>query len=593
MSNQVKPNPFGKAEDLLSAGRLEEAELRFCQLSADGLHAAEACFRLGQICRQRSRLTEAAEWLDQALKVRPEWPDAYHELALVSLANQEAQEAIVNLHQALRIDPAHLVARRTLADLFQAACHWREAAHQYAELFALQPTDPILFQNFGFCCQEAGEFQLAEQAYAKALKLGADSSELRFNIGVTRLKQGRPVEAILAFKEALDLDPTITLANLAMANAYRQVGDLDSSEACLRQEQAINPNCADAAVNLGVVLQERHRVKEAIHCYKQAIQLNPHHPILHWNFAIASLLAGDYETGWPEYEWRWQVKHKPKPKFVEPEWDGRDLEGRAILLYAEQGFGDTLMFIRYAPLVARRNGRVIVECQPPLRRLLAAMPDLSHVVGFGETLPEFQVQAPLMSLPRIFGPVLDSDHQWEPYLRPARGIERLLPPHDENALKIGIAWGSNPQHPIFAEKSLDLAKWHPILDVPGCEFFSLQIDPNPSAVAIMEKHPHIHNLQPRFSDFADTAAVIRQLDLVISVDTSVAHLAGGLGHSVWVMLSFSADWRWLLKRKDSPWYPTMSLFRQSRPGHWESTVNEVAQNLEALASRRDLDRHSR
>jgi hypothetical protein len=372
-----------------------------------------------------------------------------------------------------------------------------------------------------------------------------------------------------------------------MAIAFRQLGDLGSAETSLRRELEIDPNCADAAVNLGVVLQERHRVKEAIHCYKQAIQLNPHHPILHWNFAIASLLTGDYTTGWHEYEWRWQVKHKPKPKFTQPEWDGSDLRGRTILLYAEQGFGDTLMFIRYAPLVAQRNGRVLVECQPPLKRLLAAMPGISHAVSHGEPLPEFEVQAPLMSLPRIFGPVLDADLRWEPYLRPAAGLEWKLPFHEANSFKVGLVWASNPQHPVFSEKSLDLHRWAPILNVPGCEFFSLQIDPNPSAVEFLREHPQIHNLHPGFSDFADTAAAIRQLNLVISVDTAVAHLAGGLGHSVWVMLSFSADWRWLLKRKDSPWYPTMTLFRQPRPGDWDSVIGEVTRHLTELSSRRD------
>lgn len=584
-----KTNQFQEAETLFSAGQLPEAEIQFIQCSAQGEHAAQARLRLGQICRQQGRIPQAAVWLRSSLELNPKCADAHHELALVWLACQKPQDAVKNLQQALAADPAHVAARRTLADLLQAAGHWREAAQHYAQLFSQNPNDATLFQNFGLCWQEAGDFQLAEKAYLKVLRLGMDSPELRFNLGVTRLKQGRPQEAIASFKESLALDPTQTLAHFAMANAYRQLGDLASAEASLRRELEINPNCADAAVNLGVVLQERHQVKEAIHCYKQAIQLNPHHPILHWNFAIASLLAGDYETGWHEYEWRWQVKHKPKPKFSQPEWDGSDLRGRTILLFAEQGFGDTLMFIRYAPLVARRNGRVIVECQPPLQRLLAAMPEVAQVVSQGEPLPEFQLQAPLMSLPRIFGAILDADYRWEPYLRLAHGLHWQLPPHKESSFKVGLVWASNPQHPVFSEKSLDLQRWAPILDIPGCEFFSLQIDPNPAAVEFMRERPHMHDLQPRFSDFAETAAAIRQLNLVITVDTSVAHLAGGLGHSVWVLLPFAADWRWLLKRKDSPFYPTITLFRQPRPGDWSSVIDEAARHLAELLSRHGPD----
>jgi tetratricopeptide (TPR) repeat protein len=593
VSTEANKRKLSQAEELFLSGRFSEADALYRELCRTGHYPDQSRFRLGQIARRQDRFSEAADWLTQALAVRNMWPDAHYELALAHLAAQNPREAIAGLQKALAQDSAHVGARRTLADLLQAASHWRDAAQNYAELLPLQPNDPSLYQNFGLCCQELGEYQVAEKAYLKTLYFGTESPELRFNLGVVQLKQGRPGEAIASLQSALKLDPALTLANLAMANAYRQLGDLSSAEGSLRRELAINPNCADAAVNLGVVLQERHRVREAIHCYKQAIQLNPHHPILHWNYAIASLLAGDYETGWHEYEWRWQVKHKPKPKYSQPEWDGSDLQGRTVLLYAEQGFGDTLMFIRYAPLVRRRNGRVILECQPPLKRLLGAMPDISQVVSFGEPLPQFHLQAPLMSLPRIFGPALDADHRWEPYLRSAQDVEWLLPAHDPDKFKVGVVWASNPQHPIFSEKSLDLGKWEPVLNVPGCEFFSLQVDPNPTAVSFVRDHPHVHSLHPRFSDFADTAAAIRQLDLVISVDTSVAHLAGGLGHLVWVLLAFSADWRWLLKRKDSPWYPTMSLFRQPRPGDWESVVAEVARHLAELASRRDRDHRPR
>lgn len=584
-SNQPLPDPLAEVDGLCAAGRFGEAELACRKLANESAHCAAACFRLGRICRRGGRLSESIGWFEQALRNRSDWPDAYYELALTWLSSQKAQQAVVCLRQALSLKRDYSQARRTLADLFQAAGHWREAAQEYAELLPSQPNDPVLFQLFGLCCQELGEYQFAEKAYLKTLQFGLDSAELQFNLGATRLKLGRPLEAIACFQNALLKDPLLTLANLGMANAYRQLGDWDSAEICLRREIEINPNCADAAVNLGVVLQERHRVREAIGCYRKAIELNPLHPILHWNFAIASLLAGDFQTGWNEYEWRWQVKHKPKPKLAQPEWDGSPLNGRTVLLYAEQGFGDTLMFARYAPLVVQAGGRVILQCQPPLKRLFEQMSDIDGVFSEGESLPGFDLHAPLMSLPRVFGPSLDADHHWAPYLRVHPGIEWKLPVHDPTATKVGLAWASNRKHPVFSEKSLELERWEPILKVAGCEFFSLQFDSDPGAANFIQSHSRIHEFPARFSDFADTASAIAQLDLVISVDTAVAHLAGGMGKLVWVLLSFSADWRWLLKRSDSPWYPTMSLFRQPQPKDWDAAVLEVAKQLAEFAGR--------
>ncbi len=579
---------LAEAEELFSAGRLTEAEARFRSPSTDGPDAAQARFRLGQISRRLGKSGEATEWLRRALELQPEWAEAHHEMGLAWLAGRQPDAAVASLLQALAQNPGHIRARESLADLLSALGNWKEACAHYGVLIEWQPQNVNWLRNYGLCCQELGEFRRADKAYTTCLELEADSPELRFNLGVVKMKQCRFLAALEQFQAALQQDPNLTLANLAQANIHRQLGDLDTAEACLRRELEINPNCADAAVNLGVVLQEKQRVNEAIACYRQAIELNPHHPVLHWNFAIASLMAGNFETGWNEYEWRWQVKHKPKPRFPQPEWNGHDLEGRRILLYAEQGFGDTLMFIRFAKLVAERHGRVIVQCQPPLKRLLSNIPELTLVKAEGEALPEFDVQAPLMSLPRIFGSTLDTAVPWEPYLQAPAGLDVPLPAHRANALKVGLVWASNPQHPVFAEKSLALSRCEPILKVRGCEFFSLQIDPDDDARACMGRFTHIHEFANRFPDFAETAAAIEQLDLVISVDTAVAHLAGALGRPVWVMLSFGADWRWLLKRKDSPWYPSMQLFRQPRRRDWESAVAEAAQQLTDLVTARGI-----
>ena len=581
MSQSEQGASMAAAEAFFGAGRLSEAEAQYAVVGRGGPEAARARYRLGQINLRTGRVSAAVEWLRSALELQPRWADAQHELAVAWLADGKVAEALGSLQSALDADERHTAARRTLADLYQTAGRYREAGLLYAALLSDGQGEGPVQQSYGYCCQELGEYAKAEGAYRRALTAGLDSPELRFNLGVTQLKQGRLREAIISLMEALRQEPGLTLANLALANIYRQMGDLDGAEQSLRRELEINPNCADAAVNLGVVLQEKHRVGEAIACYRQAIELNPHHPVLHWNFAIASLLAGNYETGWNEYEWRWQVKRKAKPKFVQPEWDGKALDGRRILLYAEQGFGDTLMFVRYGLMVAGAGGQVMVECQPPLKRLLGAMPELERVVGQGEPLPGFEVQAPLMSLPRILGRRVETEYRWQPYLRAPEAVRVGLPVYPR-ALRVGVVWASNPQHPVFADKSLPLARWEPIIGVEGVEFFSLQVDADPEALDYMRGRPRLHRLAEPLRDFAETAAVIAQLDLVISVDTAVAHLAGGMGQAVWVLLSHGADWRWLLKRSDSPWYPTMRLFRQPARGDWDSVTGEVARHLKAL-----------
>jgi hypothetical protein len=301
---------------------------------------------------------------------------------------------------------------------------------------------------------------------------------------------------------------------------------------------------------------------------------------------MAWLLLGDYERGWAEYEWRWRTGEMHLPSFAQPRWDGAPLGGRTVLLYAEQGLGDALQFVRYAPLVRQRGGRVIVACRAPLLRLLAGCAGIDRLADQAGDLPAFDVYAPLLSLPHLLGTTLATVPAAVPYLHadPAlverwRGELAAGP-----AFRVGIGWQGSPLHPADRRRSVPVSFFRPLAAVPGVRLYSLQKGTGAEQLGGPHGRFPAEDLSPRLADFADTAAVMKNLDLVITVDTALAHLAGALGLPVWVALPFAPDWRWLTGRDDSPWYPTARLFRQPRAGAWAEVFGALAAELRRLVT---------
>jgi hypothetical protein len=294
------------------------------------------------------------------------------------------------------------------------------------------------------------------------------------------------------------------------------------------------------------------------------------------------LLCGDYRSGWEEYAWRWRIDafNAPARRFHQPMWDGSALDG-SVLLHGETGLGDTLQFVRYAPLVAQRCRSVVLECQPQLERLLRGMPSV-QLVAQGQPLPPFTVHAPLIELPRVFGTTLATVPWPGPYVRaPRERVEqwRALLGARNGARKVGLAWSGSPHNMNNRKRSLPLDALAPLGQVPGTRFYSLQVGPAAAAAAAAPAKLQIIDLTASIRDFADTAALVELLDLVITVDTSIAHLAGAMNAPTWVLLAHSPDWRYHLGRSDNPWYPSQRLFRQQRAGEWEQVVQEVAAAL--------------
>ncbi len=346
----------------------------------------------------------------------------------------------------------------------------------------------------------------------------------------------------------------------------------------------LKPRFAEALNNLGNAFQCQRRLDDAADCYRRALELQPDFAGAHYNQSLLQLLLGDFVHGWPEYQrWSSQTPERVLRHFPQPIWDGQPLDGKTILLHAEQGFGDTLQFIRYARLVKHRGGTVIVECQPDLATLLANACGSDCVIPRGQPLPKFDVHAPLMSLPAILGTTLKTIPADVPYLK--SDPQRAAHWRDEltgDGFKIGLVWQGNPLHKNDCFRSLRLEHFAALAGVPGVRLFSLQKGSGSEQVAALSGRWPIVDLAPRLRDFSETAAVMENFDLVISCDSSPAHLAGALGVPTWLALPTASEWRWLLDRDDSPWYPSLRLYRQQRVGDWAEVIERMRQDLVQL-----------
>jgi len=352
----------------------------------------------------------------------------------------------------------------------------------------------------------------------------------------------------------------------------------ESLESCLKA-LTLKPQFLGALHNLGSALQAQGELEEAAECFQKALRLDPNHAKTHLNQASLMLVQGDFERGWEEYEWRWKTGQLPKREFREPRWMGEPLSGRTILLHAEQGLGDTLQFIRYAALVKRLGARVVVECQKPLVKLLSRSQGIDQLAAQGDDVPHFDVHAPLLSLPRILRTTVNSIPADVPYLFADPGLvddwrERLK---EQSGLRIGMNWHGRAGDGMFRRRDIPIECLAPIAQMPGARLVSLQKGDGRKELAgagfpIFDPGDDVDTVH---GPFMDTAAIIMNLDLVITSDTSVPHLAGALGVPVWVALPFVPDWRWLLNRQDSPWYPTMRLFRQKARGDWTTVFEEI------------------
>jgi Flp pilus assembly protein TadD len=544
----------------------------------------EAWGLLGAALRGQGRRAEAAAAYREALRRLPGQPNALTDLGLLLAEDGRPGEAVALLQEVVHLLPQSAQAHHNLGVALAQLGRREDAVRSLEEALRLRPDYPEAHYNLGNAVKELGRKDEAIARFREAVRLRPGYAGAWNNLGLALTEAGSPGEAIEALRRAVELQPRMKEALNNLGLAYADLGRFADAETCYLQALELDPGYVEAHTNLGSACKELRRLDEALACYQWAIWLEPDSATAHYNRSLTLLQMGDYEQGWPEYEWRWRRKQaRPRP-FPQPRWDGSPFEGRTILLWMEQGLGDMIHFLRYAALVQRQGGRVIVECPAPLVPLVWTCPGIDILVAQQQALPEFDVQAPMLSLPALLKTSHASVPAEVPYLsaepdRVASWRRRL---GDAREFRIGVVWQGNPRFQWDRHRSFPLACLAPLAAVAGVRFISLQKEHGVEQLAAARPALAVtvlEGLDGGPGAFQDTAAVMQSLDLIVSADTSVAHLAGALGMPVWVALSQVADWRWGLTGESTPWYPSMRLFRQARLGDWRSLFEGMAVQL--------------
>lgn len=584
------------------AGRLREAGHIYGRLCSADRRDTDVLFLMGVLCCDLGAFEPACRFLKEALALVPTHARARGQLAValdalgdVRAVAGELTEAQRYFEQALTWMPEDA---RTLRSLGRVALLRGDSARAeiYLARSLVHQRDHAEALNWlGLARLQLKKYVAAEHPLRQAVRLQPTLHQARNNLGLALHWQGRVAEAETSFEELLAIDPTHQRARINLANTLRVRGAHERARQELESVIATHPEAADALNNLGAVFQDLAQPAQALTALTRALELAPDVPEIRWNLALTQLQLGDFANGWRNFETRWQGCASLQgvyPMPLERAWRGEALRGKRLLLWAEQGFGDTLQFIRFARDVALQGAVVDVLVPPELAGLVRGVAGVSTVFVHGQPLPPYDYHCPLMSLPHHLdiAPTIDALHGATPYLSAAAhrvdDWRRRL--NSFPGLKVGLAWAGRAR-PYSAElmavdrrRNLPLDHWGPILKVPGCSFFSLQ----KGGAASASSDPgtlgsSIHDFSAEWSDFADTAGFLANLDLVISVDSAVAHLAGGLGKPVWLLNRFDSCWRWMLGRSDSPWYTSLRQFRQPQPGAWEPVVQAVAAALTA------------
>ncbi len=507
---------------------------------------------------QQGELQRAAALYLDILAIEPNHFDALHLLGVYALQADDATAAFDLIARAIEIDPRQALAHVNLGVTLQKLGRRDDAIASYQRALDLEPRHLTALNNCANTLLDMQRYDDAIAYFERALRIDPAYPEALNNLGYTLIETGRHEEALVCLARALEANPDYVAAHFNRANA----------------------------------LQYLNRLDQALDSYAAVLQREPGHVDANFNEGVCRLLAGDYQAGLPKYEWRWRKEgyRQLLQAYAQPLWQGLEaLHGRTILLYSEQGSGDTIQFCRYTPALAALGAKVVLRVQPALKTLLTGLTGVSRVIGDDEPLPAYDVHCPIMSLPARFlsrPDALPAPTALAPDAARVRAWGERLARHAgmRGGARVGLCWSGNPEHDNDTRRSIRLIQFQRVLDGPH-QFVSLQKDLRAVDRLLLERAPparfaNLARFEAELSDFADTAALIANLDLVISVDTAVAHLAASLDKPVWLLLPFAPDWRWMRERADSPWYRSMRLWRQPAPGDWDAVLNAVTAQLE-------------
>jgi tetratricopeptide (TPR) repeat protein len=463
-----------------------------------------------------------------------------------------------------------------------------EAERLYRQILVLDPRHADALHLLGVIAFHAGRADAGRALIGQAIAINPQVPEYHNNLGNILKESGSPEEAFACYRRALALRPAFVDAHFNLGNAYGKEERFEEAIESYRAALGLQQDHFGTWHNLGNTLRSLGRTDEALDCYRRVPPSSPVFAEARWNQAITRLLAGDLARGWEDYESRWDLERaKPRRRsFTQPAWEGGPARGRRILLHAEQGLGDTIQFIRYAALVKARGLKVLLECPAPLQSLLARAPGVAQAVASGEPLPEFDLHLPLLSPPRLFGTTLQSIPAPRAYLSPDPSLARKWKAKLGAAgktLRVGLVWAGGTSD---RKRDCGLAALAPLAAARNATFYSLQVGEAAAQAASPPAGMKLVDLSVELKNFSDTAALVGQLDLVVTTDTAAAHLAAALGKPTWILLRYAPDWRWLLGRDDSPWYPSARLFRQRKPGEWAEPIDRAAVALRAFRKSR-------
>ena len=582
-------------------GLRERAEAAYRQAIDCNPDLAQAHFNLGNVLASRDQLAEALECYRNALALEPGSARVHCGLgwALRKAGEGERKAAIAHFERALELAPETVEAARELGIAWLEEGDAAQAEAYTHRALQLEPRSVELHLHLGNIFRHARRFDDALASFRDAVALQPGSAQAHNNLGSGYLDLERLDEAMGAFRKAIELDPGLAEAHLNLGIALQKSGDEAAAIARYLDALRADPKLAEAWLNLGCAREREGDPEAALECYDRALAAKPDDAQAHFNRALQLLLTGKFAEGWQEYEWRWRLPDMGlggvRAFSDRTHWEGEPLAGRTILLFAEQGFGDSIQFVRYASAVAERGGKVIVHCHTRLKALFGTVTGVAAVSCFGEPLPDFDLCCSLLSLPRILGTTLDAIPAQVPYLRAPEARSRYWRERiaaDPAPFRVGLFWSTDAQNTLSIAKSLSLQMLAPLARVRGVGYYSLQRGAAAKQVANAPREMKLIDASPDLADFADDVALIANLDLVVSIDTATAHLAGALGARVWTFTHYPPEWRWLREREDSPWYPSMRLFRQGPGESWTPAIERAAQALDRLAGDHALGRGS-
>lgn len=615
---------FHRAGRLADADRLYLSALELSPANVDVLHMAGYCkMQLGE-------LDGAIRILASAAALSPSNADLLNTLGDAYRSVGQLEQALQTFDRAVAVDEKHCAAHNNRGLTLRGLGRHEEALCSFDRAIALNPSYAIGYCNRGAVLRDLTRPLDAVASLRKALAINPKLVDAHVYLGNALADQDRFEEALAAYRTAIALAPGKGAAYKALSTLCIRLNMLEEACVALEKLADIEPQNSECLTDLGTVRRNLYRTDDALAAFDRALAIAPDSPLVnnnraivlldqnrlqpamaalertielapdfadaHWNMGLVNLLAGNLATGWEKFEWRKKQQNSllAHRRYAQPEWLGNfDIRGKRLLVYWEQGLGDTLQFCRYAKPLSETGAKVFLLVQAPLKKLLASLPYPVEIIAEGEALPEFDAHCAMMSLPHAFRTELPTIPTETPYLfadssLQARWSDRLGEP---KKFRVGLVWSGDPRkhqqsaNRVDRVRSMSFATLSPLLDLPGIEFVSLQ--KGEEAVSQLRSHPRrqaVIDWTDELHDFVDTAALMANLDLVIAVDTSIVHLAGALDKPVWVLNRFNTCWRWLLDRADSPWYPSARIFRQSSLGRWDDVLQSVKRELASLAS---------